>query len=87
MLSGGILTPAGFRAAGVACGIKAEGLDLAVVAADRLASAAAVYTSNRLQAAPLTVCREHLGSGRARALVVNSGCANAATGPAGIADG
>ncbi len=86
MLNGGILTPPGFRAAGVACGIKAKGLDLAIIAADRLASAAAVYTSNRLQAAPLTVCREHLGPGRARALVVNSGCANAATGSAGIAD-
>ena len=86
MLNGNLLTPAGFRAAGVACGIKAEGLDLAVVVADRLASAAAVYTTNRLQAAPIAVCREHLADGQARAFVVNSGCANAATGAAGVAD-
>jgi len=86
VLIGNLLTPPGFRAAGVACGIKAEGLDLALVVADRLASAAAVYTTNRLQAAPITVCREHLAGGQARALVVNSGCANAATGAAGVAN-
>jgi glutamate N-acetyltransferase/amino-acid N-acetyltransferase len=81
-----ITGPRGFRAAAVACGIKPEGLDLAVVAADRAGPAAAVFTTNRVQAGPVLVSREHLASGRARAVVVNAGCANAATGPAGLAD-
>jgi len=78
--------PSGFRAAGLACGIKAEGLDLALVAAEQTCPAAAVFTTNRAQAAPILVSREHLASGRARAVIVNAGCANAATGPRGLAD-
>jgi glutamate N-acetyltransferase/amino-acid N-acetyltransferase len=81
-----VTAPRGFRAAAVACGIKATGLDLAVVAAERPASAAAVFTTNRAQAAPVLISREHLASGRARAIVANAGCANAATGEAGLAD-
>jgi glutamate N-acetyltransferase/amino-acid N-acetyltransferase len=81
-----ITAPRGFRAAAVACGIKPEGLDLALVAADRGGPAAAVFTTNRAQAGPVLVSREHLASGRARAAVVNAGCANAATGEAGLAD-
>jgi glutamate N-acetyltransferase/amino-acid N-acetyltransferase len=81
-----ITAPRGFRAAGVACGIKPEGLDLALVASDRCGPAAAVFTTNRAQAGPVLVSREHLASGRARAVVVNAGCANAATGDAGLAD-
>jgi glutamate N-acetyltransferase/amino-acid N-acetyltransferase len=82
----GVTAPLGFRAAAVASGIKAEGLDLALVAADAPCAAAAVFTTNRAQAAPVVVSREHLASGRARAVVVNAGCANAATGAAGLAD-
>jgi glutamate N-acetyltransferase/amino-acid N-acetyltransferase len=78
--------PRGFRAAGVPCGIKPDRLDLAVIAADAPAQAAALFTTNRAQAAPVLVSREHLKGGRARAVVVNSGCANAATGATGLAD-
>ncbi len=86
-VEGGITAPKGFRAAGVACGIKANGkLDLGLVASDDVASAAAVFTTNKAVAAPVVVSREHLAEakGRARAVVVNSGCANACTGDAGL---
>ena len=85
-LSGGITTPQGFRAAGVRAGIKARGLDLALLVSDRPATAAAVFTTNRAQAAPVVVSRDHLqrSGGIARAIVVNSGCANACTGDAGL---
>ncbi|HTU99202.1 MAG TPA: bifunctional glutamate N-acetyltransferase/amino-acid acetyltransferase ArgJ [Luteitalea sp.] len=86
-IEGGITAPAGFRAAGVHCGIKAnpEKLDLALVVSDQLASAAAVFTTNLAVAPPIVVSREHLqaSGGRARAVVVNSGCANACTGDQG----
>ena len=77
---GAITAPAGFRAAAVAAGIKVEGPDLALLAADRGCAAAAVFTTNRAQAAPVIVSREHVAAGRARAVVINAGCANAATG-------
>ncbi len=80
--------PAGFRAAGIACGIKktAGALDLALVVPDRIASAAGVFTTNLAQAAPVVVSREHLirSAGRAAAVIVNSGCANACTGERGM---
>jgi glutamate N-acetyltransferase/amino-acid N-acetyltransferase len=84
--TGGITAPHGFRAAGVSCGIKAQGLDLALIVSDTPASAAAVFTTNRAQAAPILVSRRQLeaSSGRAAAIVVNSGCANACTGPDGL---
>jgi glutamate N-acetyltransferase / amino-acid N-acetyltransferase len=87
-IEGGVTAPAGFRAAGAACGIKKTGaLDLALLVADGTATAAAVFTTNKAQAAPVLVSREHLArsGGRARAVVVNSGCANACTGPEGMA--
>ncbi|MBN2368947.1 MAG: bifunctional glutamate N-acetyltransferase/amino-acid acetyltransferase ArgJ [Vicinamibacteria bacterium] len=85
-MSTGVTAPRGFRAIGAMTGIKKESLDLAVIAADELCSAAAVFTRNRAQAAPILVSREHVASGQARAVVVNAGCANAATGARGIAD-
>jgi glutamate N-acetyltransferase/amino-acid N-acetyltransferase len=87
-VEGGVTAPSGFRTAGVACGIKKSGaLDLALVVADAPAAAAGVFTTNKAQAAPVLVSREHLvlGGGLARAVVVNSGCANACTGPEGMA--
>jgi glutamate N-acetyltransferase/amino-acid N-acetyltransferase len=87
MTSGGVTTPRGFRAAGVSAGIKANGNpDLALIVSDHPAAAAAVFTTNRAQAAPVLVSREHLArsGGRARAIIVNSGCANACTGDAGL---
>jgi glutamate N-acetyltransferase/amino-acid N-acetyltransferase len=82
-----VVAASGFRAAGVAAGIKPEGLpDLALVAADQPAPAAAVFTVNRAAAAPVRLSRSHLAAaGRAQAVVLNSGCANAATGAAGAA--
>jgi glutamate N-acetyltransferase / amino-acid N-acetyltransferase len=87
-IDGGVTVPQGFRAAGVSCGIKAKGLDLALIVSDTAASAAGVFTVNRAQAAPVTVSRRHItaSSGRARAIVVNSGCANACTGSDGMRD-
>ena len=85
-MNGAITAPRGFRAAAVAAGIKPEGADLALLAADWGCAAAAVFTTNRAQAAPVLVSREHLSGGRAKAVVVNSGCANAATGEQGLAD-
>jgi glutamate N-acetyltransferase/amino-acid N-acetyltransferase len=84
--AGGVTTPLGFRASGVSAGIKATGLDLALLVSDRPASAAAVFTTNRVQAAPVVISREHLARSRgtAHAIIVNSGCANACTGEAGI---
>ena len=88
-LEGGVTAPRGFRAAGLHCGIKANGKhDLALVVSDTPASAAAVFTTNQAQAAPVLVSKAHLAAshGRARAVVSNSGCANACTGPQGMAD-
>jgi glutamate N-acetyltransferase/amino-acid N-acetyltransferase len=86
---GGITAPAGFKAAGVHCGIKAaaSALDLAVLASDKHASAAALFTTNLAQAAPVILSRRHIEEtrGTARAVVVNSGCANACTGDEGLA--
>ena len=86
---GGITAPAGFKTAGVHCGIKAaaSALDLAILAADGPASAAALFTTNLAQAAPITLSRRHIDQtqGTARAVVVNSGCANACTGEDGLA--
>lgn len=77
----------GFRAAGVPAGIKPFGaLDLAIIVSDAPASAAGVFTTNRAAAAPVQASRARLAGGRARGVVVNSGCANAMTGPRGLAD-
>ena len=83
----GVTAARGFTAAGVHCGIRRIRPDLALVLSDRPASAAAVFTRNRVQAAPVVVCRETLAAsgGRARAIIVNSGNANACTGPDGTA--
>jgi glutamate N-acetyltransferase/amino-acid N-acetyltransferase len=86
-----VTAPAGFVAAGSACGIKASGApDLALVATEdgRPAPAAGVFTSNLAAAAPVSVSRAHLEStgGRAAAVILSSGNANAATGERGAAD-
>ena len=83
-----VTAPLGFRAAGVAAGLKQSGQpDVAVVLNDGPArSAAAVFTSNRVQAAPVTWTRQVVSGGRVRAVVLNSGGANACTGPAGFQD-
>jgi len=83
-----ITAPAGFRAAGVTAGLKTSGKpDLAVVVNDGPDHhAAAVFTTNRVEAAPVTWSRQVLADGRVDAVVLNSGGANACTGVAGFAD-
>ena len=83
-----VLAPRGFVASGVAAGIKPGGeLDLALVATEdsRSVPTGAVFTSNLLAAAPVQICRAHLAEsgGLSAAVILNSGCANAATGPEG----
>jgi glutamate N-acetyltransferase/amino-acid N-acetyltransferase len=85
-----VTAPQGFVAAGIACGIKESGApDLALVATDdgQAVPAAAVFTANKAKAAPVQVTAAHLDAtrGHAAAVVLNSGNANAATGPAGRA--
>lgn len=84
----GVTAPAGFRAAGVAAGIKASGaLDLALVFNEGPDYAAAgVFTRNQVKAAPVLWTQQVLTTGRLRAVILNSGGANACTGPAGFAD-
>jgi glutamate N-acetyltransferase / amino-acid N-acetyltransferase len=98
LIRGGITAPEGFRAAGISAGIKLSApdsdahplsqapLDLALLVSDRPATVAAVFTTNRAVAAPVVVSREHLATsnGVARAIIVNSGCANACTGDEGL---
>jgi glutamate N-acetyltransferase / amino-acid N-acetyltransferase len=83
-----VTSPLGFRAAGVAAGIKASGsADVAVVVNDGPSAAAAgVFTANRVKAAPVLWTRQVLAGGTVRAVVLNSGGANACTGPAGFQD-
>jgi glutamate N-acetyltransferase / amino-acid N-acetyltransferase len=84
--SQGITAPQGFRAAGLHCGIKKHGLlDLALVVSDRSGPIAGVFTKNQVVAAPVILDRLHLRRGVARAILVNSGNANACTGRQGMA--
>ncbi len=81
LISGGVTAAKGFRAAGVHAGVKAgssaEKNDLAMILCDTEASAAGVYTMNRVKAAPIYVTMEHLENGSARGIIANSGNANA----------
>lgn len=92
LIDGGVTTPAGFVASGVYCGIKkpthAWPLDLCLIASTNgPVPAAAVFTTNLAVAAPVVVSREHLqaANGLCAGAVINSGCANACTGEAGMA--
>jgi glutamate N-acetyltransferase/amino-acid N-acetyltransferase len=76
----------GFRAAGVRCGIKARGRDLALIASDSPATIAGVFTRSTVVGAPVEWCRERLKAGRAHAVVVNSGISNVAMGERGRRD-
>ena len=93
---GSILAPRGFRAAGVFCDIKRLGTgkgsdkgkkrDLALIVSEAPATAAGMFTTNQACAAPVKVCIERVKKGRAQAIVVNSGNANACTGKEGLQD-
>jgi len=95
-IPGSIIAPQGFRAAGVFCDIKRLGTgkgsnkgnkrDLALIVSDTPATAAGMFTTNQVCAAPVKVCVERIRSGSAQAIVVNSGNANACTGKLGLKD-
>jgi glutamate N-acetyltransferase / amino-acid N-acetyltransferase len=78
--------PRGFTFAAAACGLKKKGFDLALLTTDNAASAAAVFTTNYVQAAPVRISRENLKKSghKIRGVVVNSGNANCCTGPSGL---
>lgn len=87
IVKGGVCSAKGFRAAGVGAAIKYEGRnDVALIVADALCAAAAVFTTNRVAAAPVLYDREIVKGGRVQAILANSGCANACTGEAGLKD-
>jgi glutamate N-acetyltransferase / amino-acid N-acetyltransferase len=82
----GVTAARDFVASGVHCGIRRQKPDLAIVHSLRRATGAAMFTVNRVQAAPVIVSKEHLELAQPQAVVINSGCANAATGARGERD-
>ena len=86
-VSGGVTAPGGFIAAGLNAGIKkSRKPDLSLVVSQERAAAAAVFTVNRVQAAPVLITKSRVAKGSARAIVINSGCANCLTGTPGMVD-
>lgn len=86
-INGGITAPRGFLAGAAQAAIKkTDKYDIAVVVSEKSASAAAVFTTNKFQAAPVLVSKKNISGGEARGFVVNSGCANACTGELGLID-
>lgn len=84
-ISGGVTAPQGFKAGGTACGIKKNQLaDLAIIYSQVPAVAAGIFTTNRVQAAPVILSREYLKKGKAQAIIGNSGNANACVGAVGM---
>ena len=85
IIEGGVCAAKGFKAGAMRCGIRKSQTkkDLAMILSDCECSAAAVYTTNRVKAAPLLLTKQHLANGKARAVIVNSGNANACA-PFGI---
>lgn len=86
-INGGVTAPEGFFATGVACGLKKDGKkDLAIVCSEDRAAVAGVFTTNRVKGHSLQLTMEHMKSGYANAIVINSGNANACVGEQGYAD-
>ena len=87
LIKGGVCSAKGFRAAGVGAEIKYKGRnDVALIVADEPCAAAAVFTTNKVAAAPVNLDRKVIRGGRVQAILANSGCANACTGEAGMKD-
>lgn len=85
--SGSISSASGFLAGAVSAGIKSkEELDLAILYSEVPCTAAGVFTTNQIKSAPVILSQKHIVKGRAQAVVVNSGCANACTGGQGLTD-
>ena len=95
-IEGSIVAPQGFLAAGLFCDVKRLGTgkgsnkgckrDLAVIVSEAPAKAAGMFTTNQICAAPVKLCVKHIANGKAQAVVINSGNANACTGPRGLKD-
>src|SRR5579859_1362931 len=95
-IPGSVVAPRGFRAAGVFCDIKRLGTgkgsekgrkrDLALIVSDGPATVAGLFTTNQVCAAPVKACLQRVKRGRAQAVVINSGNANACTGAQGLKD-
>ncbi len=87
--AGTVTSPNGFRAGAIYAGIKKKAedtLDLGILWSETLCNAAALFTTSKIKAAPVVLSKKKLRSGKATAVVVNSGCANASTGPKGLDD-
>jgi len=83
--NGSVTAPVGYRAAGINTGVKESGSkDLSLLFSEHPATAAAVYTTNRVQGAPIAIDRKHLKDGKAQAVILNSGNANVCNGESGI---
>jgi len=85
-IEGGITSVQGIKASGISCGIKGQGKDLALVYSEKPAIFDAVFTENKVKAAPVIISKSHAESKMARAIIINSGNANACTGKKGIED-
>jgi glutamate N-acetyltransferase/amino-acid N-acetyltransferase len=95
-IEGSIVAPQGFLAAGIFCDVKRLGTgkgsnkgrkrDLAVIVSEVPAKTAGMFTTNQICAAPVKLCVKHIANGKAQAVVINSGNANACTGPRGLKD-
>ena len=95
-IDGSITAPQGFLAAGLFCDVKSLGTgkgsnkgqkrDLALIVSEVSAKAAGMFTTNQICAAPAKICLKHIADGKAQAIVINSGNANACTGPRGLKD-
>ncbi len=85
-IRGGVTAPRGFKAGGTSCGIKKKQPDLGLLVSTKRATAAGVFTTNLVKAAPVVVSRELVSRGTARAVIANSGNANACTGEKGLKD-
>jgi len=79
IISGGVCAPSGFKAAGIHCGVKKNSSkkDLALIVSDCMCTAAGTFTTNKVKAAPVYLSMKHVADGKAKAVVVNSGNANA----------
>lgn len=87
IIKGGVTEPLGFLASGIHCGLKKrkEKLDLALIYSEKLCNGAAVYTKNIVKGNPIIVTKKHLYNGKAQAIIINSGNANACSGNDGLA--
>lgn len=85
-IPGGVTAPIGIKASGVRAGIKHSRPDLALLFSEKTCHAAAVYTQNVVKGDHIAVCQKNLQNGKAQAIVINSGCANACVGPQGAKD-